>query len=230
MENNKSECKKKGITIDLTLIVTTLVCLIPFFAGLVLWDTLPDTVASHFDAYGNPDGYSPKWILFVLFPAVEALFNVIIYFILKIKPVGKVLTNIICWMFPVISLFTGSLTIFFNLNLFPELDIGFCTIEFVGLVWMIIGNYLPKVPLESVNLPELSGVHDAEEANAYYKRLCLKKMSVCFVSIGLAYVISGFTKGRIIILIAGIALFLICVILSIAISQHKTYKKFGKYL
>ena len=43
-----------------TLIITTLVNLIPIIVGLLIWDKLPDTIATHFGMDGTPNGWSSK--------------------------------------------------------------------------------------------------------------------------------------------------------------------------
>ena len=42
------------------LVVTTTVILVQTVVGVVLWDRLPDTIVTHFDVNGEPNGYSSK--------------------------------------------------------------------------------------------------------------------------------------------------------------------------
>lgn len=44
----------------LWIAVTGMIVLIPMFAGIVLWNSLPDIPATYFDANGTADGWSPK--------------------------------------------------------------------------------------------------------------------------------------------------------------------------
>lgn len=46
-----------------TLIATSLLCLTPIIAGVILWDRLPDTLATHFGADNTPNGWSSKRFL-----------------------------------------------------------------------------------------------------------------------------------------------------------------------
>jgi uncharacterized membrane protein len=41
---------------------------------MLFWDRLPDSVANHFNAAGQADGYGPKKFMLLLFPGVEAFF------------------------------------------------------------------------------------------------------------------------------------------------------------
>ena len=43
-----------------TIILTACITALPMLLGLVLWSRLPETIATHFDAHGNPNGWSSK--------------------------------------------------------------------------------------------------------------------------------------------------------------------------
>ena len=43
-----------------TLIITSLMLLIPVIVGLLLWNRLPDPMPSHWDIHGEVDGWSSK--------------------------------------------------------------------------------------------------------------------------------------------------------------------------
>ena len=43
-----------------TLILTTLISLFPTVIGLMLWNRMPDTIATHFGTNNVPNGWSSK--------------------------------------------------------------------------------------------------------------------------------------------------------------------------
>ena len=43
-----------------TIIITTLITLLPILFGLALWNKLPDTIATHWGADGQANGWSSK--------------------------------------------------------------------------------------------------------------------------------------------------------------------------
>ena len=49
MKNNKRE-----------MLLTSLVCLLPLFAGAALYPRLPETMATHWDFSGNANGWSSR--------------------------------------------------------------------------------------------------------------------------------------------------------------------------
>ena len=51
-----------------TFIITLVVTLLPILIGLVLWDKLPDQVATHFGANGEANGWSSKLFAVVGLP------------------------------------------------------------------------------------------------------------------------------------------------------------------
>ena len=60
-----------------TVILTTLVALLPMLAGLLLWNQLPETIAVHFGANGEPDGWSSRALAVFGLPAFIAGVNVL---------------------------------------------------------------------------------------------------------------------------------------------------------
>ena len=43
-----------------TIIITTLITLLPILFGLIVWNRLPEQIATHWGANGQADGYSGK--------------------------------------------------------------------------------------------------------------------------------------------------------------------------
>ena len=53
-----------------TLIITTLVMLLPMVVGLLLWQQLPEQIPSHWGIHGEVDGWTDKTTTVVGFPAL----------------------------------------------------------------------------------------------------------------------------------------------------------------
>ncbi|NCB42636.1 MAG: DUF1648 domain-containing protein [Clostridia bacterium] len=129
-----------------TLIITTLVCLLPIILALVLYDKLPDQIAVHFDINGTPDNYMPKAIAVFGLPLFMAGINLFTHFMLDHDPrkenastamklVGK-------WAVPLISLIVMPVTLFMAMG--AEIPITMLVTGLVGILLVICGNYLPK--------------------------------------------------------------------------------------
>lgn len=42
------------------ILITSMITILPILAGLILWNKLPEQVATHFDFNGIPNGYSSR--------------------------------------------------------------------------------------------------------------------------------------------------------------------------
>ena len=128
------------------IISSTIVCLVPIALTLILYKKLPEQVPIHFDINGNPDNYASKAVAGFLFPCLLAGFNLFVHFMMNADPKKQNANQIIrlvgFWTFPVVSLITVPVTLFKGLD-YNVPVVPICT-ALVGLLFLIIGNYLPK--------------------------------------------------------------------------------------
>ena len=129
-----------------TLIATTLVCLLPLLAGALVYARLPEQVATHFDLQGNPDGWSSRPFAVFGLPGILLAVNLLTPFALQADPKHKnmsgALVNITIWTVPVVSLLCSGLTL--GRALGYDLRIEMVLPVFMGVLFILIGNYLPK--------------------------------------------------------------------------------------
>ena len=129
-----------------TLILTTLVCLLPMLIGALVYDRLPETMVTHWNVSGEPDGFSSRAFAVFGLPALVAGINLLLYFALNADPkkgnMSSALVGITRWICPVVSVLAGGLTLAWGLGY--ELRIERIVPIFVGLMFIIVGNYLPK--------------------------------------------------------------------------------------
>lgn len=128
------------------LIVTSFIILIPMLIGFGLWDQLPDQIPTHWNMQGEIDGYSSKLFAIVVLPlilvGVQWLCTLGTLADPKNKNIADKLWKLVLWICPVISLVLGYVT--YGTVLGMQIDINAIMPIFVGLLFMIIGNYLPK--------------------------------------------------------------------------------------
>ena len=129
-----------------TLILTTLVCLIPVIVGVIFYNQLPEQMATHWGFSGEPNGYSSRAFAVFGLPGMLVALNLFLPWALKADPknanMSKVLFQLCLWIIPVVSVLCGCLTIGYSLGY--EVKIERIIPAFVGLLFIIIGNYLPK--------------------------------------------------------------------------------------
>lgn len=135
--------KKKA---DITLIVTTIICLIPAILAVLVFDKLPMQVPIHFDNAGNPDNFLPKAAAAFGLPALMAAINLYTHFRLNKDPkaenASSALKQAAKWMLPVISIVFIPFSLFIAME--AKLPIVMVAAALVGVIIVICGNYLPK--------------------------------------------------------------------------------------
>lgn len=134
------------IKIDKLLIISTLICLLPIILSLLVYDKLPDTMPIHWDIKGNPDGYSSKAFAALGLPLMMAGLNLITHFALNTDP-KKANSSIVLKLIgkltiPFLSVTIVPITMFAGLGY--EISIEKIVPAFAGLLFVIVGNYLPK--------------------------------------------------------------------------------------
>lgn len=133
------------------LIVTSILTLLPVFVGLLLWNRFPDAVPTHYAPSGQADGWGSV-LYAVFFPPVLMLVLHWLCVILTVRDPGNQKRNekmfqLVLWIIPV----TSNLCCcgMYALALGKDFDIVFWTVLGLGLLFAIVGNYLPKTRMNS---------------------------------------------------------------------------------
>lgn len=128
------------------LIITSIVILLPILAGLILWDKLPEQVPSHWNINNQVDGYVSKPVFVFAMPAMMLAFQWICVAATSLDPKNKnhqtKILHLVFWIIPAVTLLLCVLTYFTALG--QPVNMGVVMILFMGLLFLIIGNYLPK--------------------------------------------------------------------------------------
>ncbi|MBQ3483878.1 MAG: SdpI family protein [Clostridia bacterium] len=130
-----------------TLIVTTIITLLPMLAGVILWSKLPEQFPIHFNAAGEVDGWSSKAFGVFGLPLILVAFQWLCGLgSLKMDPKaenleGKVF-GLVLWIIPVMSVVLNALVYCTALGM--DMNVQIILPLLVGLMLAIIGNWLPK--------------------------------------------------------------------------------------
>jgi len=126
--------------------LSTLLCLLPIAMYLLVYDQLPAYMVQHWGAGGNPTWAMQKQLAIFAMPLMlTAVHIVTVVFISKDPKVQnnpKKIQHSIFWLVPVISIFTNLVILIANLD--ANFDVRIAAFAFIGLLFIIIGNYLPK--------------------------------------------------------------------------------------
>ena len=129
------------------LIFSSLLVLLPLAAGLLLWNRLPEQLPMHWNAAGQIDGWGSRLAGICLMP----LFLLVIHWVCvgacfidpKNKEQNRKALGLAIWICPVVSLLTGYMTLATALEI-ELLDVNTLILIFLGVLFIVIGNYLPK--------------------------------------------------------------------------------------
>ncbi len=129
-----------------TLIITSIVTILPVLIGILCWNRLPDVMATHFGMDNEANGFSSKAFAVFGIPVILLALLWVSAFVTahdpKRKNISPKMFSLVLWIIPVCS-FVIAATIY-PVNLGYELDIPFWGELFLGLIFILIGNYLPK--------------------------------------------------------------------------------------
>ena len=133
------------------LVITSLLILLPIPVGLLLWDQFPETMAIHFGFTGQADGFaSVPFAVFVL-PLCLLLGHWVCIFFTALdkgnKNRNQKLQTIVLWVIPLI----GNLSCLgmYAFSLGWKFSAVAWTMIPMGLLFAVIGNYLPKPRMNS---------------------------------------------------------------------------------
>ena len=129
------------------MIVTSIVILLPIPVGVLLWDKLPDKVPYHWGINGEVDGWASKPIAVFLLPVILLVLQWVCLLVTTLEPKAKNVTSskvlgLVLWIIPVLNLF---LHVMVWLAAFGrEVNTTVILPLFMGALFVVIGNYLPK--------------------------------------------------------------------------------------
>ncbi len=200
------------------LIITSIITILPIFAGVILWDKLPAQVPCHMNFKGEIDGYCSKAFAVFVLPAILLGAHWLCALGTSADPKKtnhsvKIL-HLILWIIPLLSIITNAMVYLTALGI--ETKIETILPVLVGLILAIVGNYLPKCKQSYTIGIKLPWTLSSEENWNRTHRLAGRIWLICSVAI----IISGFIKCPEILLGA----FLIMIIVP-TIYSYLLYKK-----
>ena len=130
-----------------TMIITSIIILAPIVVGLILWDKLPAEMATHFGENGEPNGWSSKPFAVIGMPLFLLAVHWFCAFFTGVDPKKENISNkmmtLVLWICPVVAIFGCGSTYMYALdNSINTTSIG---ILLVGCVFLVVGNYMPKM-------------------------------------------------------------------------------------
>ena len=128
------------------LIITSVIILLPILAGVILWNQLPDPMPSHWNAAGEIDGWSSKPFAVFGMPFILVAAQWLCLLGTAADPKKKnhsdKIIHLVLWVIPVLSVVMHTFTYLIALGYDVRMEVVMPI--FIGLIFVIIGNYMPK--------------------------------------------------------------------------------------
>ena len=127
-------------------IITSIVCLAPVLFGVLLWNNLPDTMAVHFNFYGEADGFASKSFVVFGLPLMMVVLQAFCCMINDInsKKFGDSakLETVTKWIIPLLTVALQIITLGYSLGW--NIDIRKSVTLIVGIMFIVLGVNLQK--------------------------------------------------------------------------------------
>lgn len=128
------------------LVLSVIGTLLPVIVGLILWNQLPDTMVTHWGVSGA-DGVSGKAFAVFGLPAILAVLDVLGFLFTAADPrqndQNKKAMGMIFWIMPLLS--WGVCSTMYAVAMGKTMDVFVIMPLLMGVLFLLIGNYMPKV-------------------------------------------------------------------------------------
>lgn len=163
--------------------LTVLVCLLPLFAGAYFYPQLPEQVATHFGIDGTPNGYSSRFAAVLGMPAGVLALHLVCCFGgtrgKKFAEENARMQRLTLWICPFVSVLMSAMTL--GTALGNEMSVEMVVPAAVGLMFLALGNYMPKIRPNHTLGVRTPWTYASEENWRYTHRVA-----------GFAWVVAGF--------------------------------------
>ena len=130
-----------------SLVITSIVCLLPIILGLMFYNELPESIAIHWGINNNPNGYfsKPAFVfgMPIMMVALQIFCCVCSDLSDKNPEANKKAVTVYKWIIPILAIILYIVTIMYALG--NNLDIRKIVMVVLGIIFIISGNYMPKV-------------------------------------------------------------------------------------
>ena len=155
-----------------TIIITSVIVLIPMLVGVAFWDALPEQVAIHWGASGDPDRWCAKAFAVYAVPLIMLALHWACLFATRFDKRNRnqnpKMMNITCWLVPAVSWVANGITYADALG--KDIDVIRLLPIIMGALFLFIGNYLPKcTPNRTVGIRIKWTLADEENWNATHR-------------------------------------------------------------
>ena len=203
-------------------IISSLLILLPILFGVIVWDSLPEVITTHFGINGEPDGFSGRGFAVLFFP----LFMLTIHWLcILVSAVMEAHGNgqsdkvygLLFFICPLLSIVTSAMI--YSMALGGEINISVFIAMLFGVMFIVIGNYIPKATRNRYFGIKLKWTLDNDENWAATHRLAGK----VWVIGGFAVILTALLPIK--IMIAAFIALLLALVLIPTVYSYVYYRK-----
>jgi len=188
-------------------VIGNLVILTPVIVGLALYQQLPNRVAIHFNVEEQANGFMNRNLAIVVLPFIAlAIYNLLFSYFKQITI--SFLKEFMLWLIPISAVIIQGLVL--TVAMGGHVQVRLTVIWLVALIFLVIGNYLPK----SIGL--------ATKNHNQSSKSVVRKLGYLMIGISLALLISLCFNPYTTIMVLGI---FIVLILSILLPNFRSLRK-----
>lgn len=127
-------------------IISVILTLLPILVGLILWDRLPEVIATHFGVNNQPDGFSSKGFAVFGMPLILLAVHILALVVTsrdpKRKNIGDKPLALLFYVVPLVS--NVVMALIYTVALGAGINISIVLSLLFGVIFVLIGNILPK--------------------------------------------------------------------------------------
>ena len=129
------------------LILSSVIILLPILFGVLLWNKLPMAMTTHWGFDGKADGWNGRPFAVFGLPLILLAFHWLCLGFISLDKKNRNQSHkafgIIFWIIPITSIFTNG--VMYMAAFGRTLQIGSFVFLLLGLMFIVIGNYMPKI-------------------------------------------------------------------------------------
>ncbi len=148
-----------------TDIFTSLMCFFGMLPGIVFYKSMPDRIPIHWNINNQPDNYAAKAFVVFAIPALMFVMQLICCAFAFNRENEKVPKNaqFVCRLIiPTITIILETITVMWALEIYK--NVGSVALCIVGVIMIVLGNYMPKTRRNTVFGIKLPSTLKSDEA------------------------------------------------------------------
>lgn len=126
--------------------ITAAICLIALFIGACFYNQMPTQLPIHYDSSNQPDNYASKGIVLFLMPVLVMIIHLVVCRVmesdLRQKNTPAVMQYVSRFILPITAIMVEVISIMYVT--YDGINVSRITGTFLGILFLLIGNYLPK--------------------------------------------------------------------------------------